>query len=249
MTNVDLETAVNVFVESFSYVHNMTQPCEVIHHEGLRIIKNRVDQSDRTPREEIIVPLDVAPGEVMVRLRAYQPTGKHILDVFQRPEESWDILNSAYLHDGYHHIGSKPLMAIELPATFTAKVQHNVHRVRTKEQAAWVVKNARLKLIMPEHLSESSPSVRLYYVEDAGKVVAWGRSTQRHPSITYVAGMWTNQAYSRRGIATAILKQMLDDDAAQGATHSILLSSHEGYALYQSCGYEQIGMLQMFGHK
>jgi predicted GNAT family acetyltransferase len=124
-----------------------------------------------------------------------------------------------------------------------------VHRVRTKEQATLVTRNARLKLIAPEHLSAASPPVRLYYAEDTGKVIAWGRSVMRHPSIAYVAGMSTNAAYCRRGIASAILSQMLADDAAQGASHSVLLSSRMGYALYRKIGYEQIGSLQMFARK
>jgi ribosomal protein S18 acetylase RimI-like enzyme len=241
-----IETAIDVFVESFSFVYNLTQPCEVIHYGPLRIIKALPGQSGHTPRDEIVVPLEIAPDEVVAHVRAYQPTGKHVLDVFQRPGESLDALSAAYRQYGYEPGGYEPLMASELPAMFTPEHPHEVHRVRTQKEANLVVKNARQKLIRPEHLSEPSPPVRLYYVEDAGKVIAWGRSTIRHQSVAFVAGMSTNKAYRRRGIASAILSQILVDDAAQGASYSVLLSSRVGYALYRKCGYVQIGSLHMF---
>jgi hypothetical protein len=236
MASIHIETAIDVFVESFSFVHNLTQPCEVIHSGSLRIIKDMPEQG-KVLREEIVAPLDVAPGEVVARVSTYQPAAEHMLDVFQRPGESLDPLSAAYGQHGYHHSGYEPLMAIELPAVFTPGQPHIVHRVRTQAQANLVTKNARQKLIKPEHLHEPSPPVRLYYIEEAGKVIAWGRSTQQRQSVACVAGMSTNKAYRRRGLASAILSQILVDDAAQGASYSVLMASRMGFALYRKCGY------------
>ena len=242
---LNIETAIDVVVDSFSFAYNLNQPCEVRHLNSLKIVKDIPGQSGKMPREEVFVPVDVTPDEVVALVRAYEPTERHVLSVFQRHGESLDALNAAYMRYGYQHVGYEPLMTIELPAVFAPENPPEVLRVRTKEQASLVAKNARQRLITPEHLSEPSP-VRLYYVEDSGKVVAWGRSIQQRPSVTYVAGMSTNKAHRRRGLGSAILSQILSDDAAKGASHSVLAASPMGEPLYRKCGYEQIGSLHVF---
>jgi predicted GNAT family acetyltransferase len=88
--------------------------------------------------------------------------------------------------------------------------------------------------------------VRAYYVEQDGRVVAWGRSIQRCKSAAYVAGLYTIEAYRRQGIASALMQRLLADDAAAGARYSVLLASGTGYPLYQRLGYVPLGWLYLF---
>ncbi len=58
--------------------------------------------------------------------------------------------------------------------------------------------------------------------------------------------MFVLPQHRRRGIATALLAQLLRDDRAGGAPQAVLTASHAGAKLYLTLGYQQIGTLLLF---
>jgi predicted GNAT family acetyltransferase len=58
------------------------------------------------------------------------------------------------------------------------------------------------------------------------------------PDVAYIANMYTLPECRRKGYARAILTCLLSDAAGSGARHGLLVSSHAGYLLYQSAGFQ-----------
>ena len=56
----------------------------------------------------------------------------------------------------------------------------------------------------------------------------------------------TIPAYRQRGIATALLRYVLAEDARLGAEHAVLLASQAGAQLYPQLGYQQRALLQVY---
>lgn len=63
---------------------------------------------------------------------------------------------------------------------------------------------------------------------------------------TWCSNIYVKPEFRRRGIARALLSQMLHDDRSAGAQQAVLLASHTGAKLYPVVGYEQIGTLLVY---
>jgi GNAT superfamily N-acetyltransferase len=242
--------AIDIFVQSFSYSRSLTHPVEIVEVGPLRALRDVPGRKSGPRTEEIIAPPGSSPEDVVTRIRDYQPRGRYLLDVSYAADETADGANDFYKRHGYRRMRTEPLMALALEEGLPARTpRHDVQRVETQAQADAVAKAARAKQIHPEHLSDSAPAVRVYYVEKDGRIVAWARTVTRQRDVSYLAGMFTDAAYRRQGIATALLQTVSDDHALAGASYNILLASRLGSLLYTSFGYKQIGSLVMYAPK
>jgi len=61
--------------------------------------------------------------------------------------------------------------------------------------------------------------------------------------------MYVQAQFRRRGIARALMSEMLRDDRAGGAKLAVLTASHAGAKLYPIVGYKQIGTLMLYTPK
>jgi predicted acetyltransferase len=58
--------------------------------------------------------------------------------------------------------------------------------------------------------------------------------------------MYVHPTFRRRGIARALLVQMLQDDVTHGSRLAVLLASPSGAKLYAAMGYQPIGIMRIF---
>ena len=79
-----------------------------------------------------------------------------------------------------------------------------------------------------------------------GEAVAAARSLMPHRTATWLHDVMTIPAFRRRGIATALLRHVLVDDARLGSEHAVLLASQAGSKLYPHLGYHQRALLQIY---
>lgn len=246
---ISVPTAIELFAQSFAYLRSFMHPVEVIEIGPLWTIRDAPGRKGGPRTEEIIVFPSSEPYEVVSQIRDYAPQGRFFLDVFQTEDESMEEINDAYKQQGYRRLRTEPLMALTLQHRPQAQTPHTVQRVETQAQADAVAKAARHQLIKPQHLIEEPPVVRVYYVEKDGKVVAWTHSIRQHEAGSYLAGMYTAEAYRRQGMASALLARMAADESRAGVKHSVLLASRAGSLLYTHFGYTQIGLLHMLAPK
>ena len=60
------------------------------------------------------------------------------------------------------------------------------------------------------------------------------------PDVAYIANMYTLPECRRRGYARAVLSALQADAYAAGARRGLLVSTHAGYTLYRSFGFEPL---------
>ena len=88
-------------------------------------------------------------------------------------------------------------------------------RVTTADLAERVNKAARSRQVLPEHLAKDSP-LRQYVALVDDKPVGWVRSIDVEQA-TWCSDMYVMPEFHRRGIARAMMAQMLRDDRAHGS--------------------------------
>ncbi len=84
------------------------------------------------------------------------------------------------------------------------------------------------------------PLIHIHYLAEHGRIAAWGTTLMVQPDVAYIANMYTLPECRRKGFARAILSVLLSDAARAGARHGLLVSSHAGYLLYQSAGFQRL---------
>ena len=78
--------------------------------------------------------------------------------------------------------------------------------------------------------------------------MGWVRSIDVEQA-TWCSDMYVMPEFRRRGIARAMMAQMLRDDRAHGSKLAVLTASHAGAKLYPIVGYKQIGTLMLYTPK
>jgi len=120
-------------------------------------------------------------------------------------------------------------------------------RVATEDMAERLNKAAKSRQVLPEHLTKDSP-LHQYVALVGDKPVGWVRSIDVGHA-TWCSNMYVQAQFRRRGIARALMSEMLRDDRAGGAKLAVLTASHAGAKLYPIVGYKQIGTLMLYTPK
>lgn len=131
-----------------------------------------------------------------------------------------------------------PLTPAPLPEGMT------LQQVTTLQQADWYNQLQKRAAIAPAELEETR--LRYYLVYQGMVPVARGRLVLLDEGVFCLDGIHTLATHRRRGIARAMVTQMIVDAAAAGHVAGVLSSSDMGYALYQQLGYQNILQLTIF---
>lgn len=197
-------------------------------------------------RTEEWVAYGVAPSEIDRVARA-QTRGRYTICAFCYKDESDEPLRAEFKELGYRLNATEPLMIHSLTQIPSFEAPAIIRRVTTQELADRVNKAARSRQILPEHLQNDAP-LREYTALIDEEVVGWVSSIMAGND-TWCSNMYVKTEFRRRGIARAMLSQMLHDDRNAGAEQAVLLASHTGAKLYPVVGYEQIGTLLIYTPK
>ncbi len=243
---MNMRQAIDVFAHSFAVQRSFTHPYEVVREGKLTVMRDAPRTRKDAYRTTEFLINGLTPHQAVTAVKAGTPHGKYLLSVFCKIGDNLNAIRDNYKALGYRLMRTEPFMVHDLSRLPDVQSTWEVQRVTTPDEAERVSKQAGRQLIRPEHLSQARPHVRVYFVEDKGKPVAWVCSIQRKKAATYVSHMYVQAAYRRKGIASALMRRMLADDAHYGARHSVLLASTAGALLYRTLGYTDIGLLQLY---
>lgn len=251
--SIRFETALSVFADAFALVRSATFPAESLRHGPLWIVRDRQRPLDKMRMEELFA-YGCSPLEAVAAVQAYDPRGRYTLGLFETPAQSQDEIKALVKPQGYRAWFSEPFFVCDIQRALKLRPHTDIagctlHRAQTPGEIASVAREIGGKhrnMASVQQLAGRRPQIRMYYARIDGLPVAHARSIHLRPAVTWVHDVATHPAYRRRGIATALLAYMLEDDAAHGAKHSVLLASHTGALLYPRLGYAQIGTLLMF---
>lgn len=239
----EIEFAIEVFVRGHSAGRSRTFPYEVSRIGPLWLMRDAPRNNPRDYRKEEWIAYDVNPGNVDAIARQHT-RGSFFVCAMIAAGEPDGPTRTAYKALGYRLLATEgvfvqPMTRIPRPPSSVA-----IERVGTPELAAQLGKMTRTRPISNDLLGDDAP-FRQYVALDGENIVGRVRSVDA-AGATWCADMHVQPSHRRRGIGTALLSKMLQDDRTRGSKCSVLTASHTGALLYPRAGYERIGTLLMF---
>ena len=240
-----LHHAIEVFARGFCFTRSFTQPYLAERVGEIWVVRDAPRKRGDYRREEWIAH-GVAP-EVIDETARKHTRGRFAVCAIHGIDESDQPLREGFKALNYRLGGTEPIMVHELKRIPRFEEPVEIVRVTTKNLASKINKAARSRQVLPEHLEKDSP-LRQYTALVDGKPVGWVRSIDVEGA-TWCADMYVVPEFRRRGIARAMMAQMLRDDRTHGSKLAVLTASHTGAKLYPLVGYKQIGMLMLYTPK
>lgn len=254
-----IDEAVAVFVGGFTFTRSFAHPFEPTEAApGLWVLGDAPRTRGPVRGDEVVAVepdrrgLDAAAVDALARRHA-RP--HFTLCVVLGAATADGPVRAAYKALGYRLVATEPLMARDLAdrATVPAAPADGiagdrrlaVERVTTEAEAAQLAKAARRRQILPEHLRAEPPPIRAYVARDGRAPFGWVSSVAVGPH-TWCSNLFVAAPYRRRGVATALMRRLLADDAAAGFGANVLLASHAGAQLYPTLGYATLGRALIF---
>ncbi len=239
-----MAAAIEAFVRGFTLTRSFTHP-----YLGSRVADGlwRMHDAERRTgdyRGEEFVAWGLPPCEVAELAQAHARGRYAVCHMLDEGEPDTKI-RAGYQAAGYSLSTSEGLFVHDLREIAPPASPVPVSRVTTQELADRVNRAARSRQVLPEHLKQDPSPVRQYVALDADVPVGWVRSVEAGGH-RWCSNLHVRPAYRRRGIATALMRWMLADDRAGGASANVLLASHAGARLYPTLGYLRIGTLYLY---
>lgn len=249
---LDLSSTLELVVRALALNRSIVAPAEAVRHGPLWVLRDASPRPGKARREELFA-FSTAPDRVVAAARSYTPQSpSYALDLLLTDADDQDVAKAAYKSRGYRLVATESLMSCSLASpvpSAPAASPWQIRRVTTLEEMRMVseqVYGRASRRLRPQDLSSVSPAIRMYWAEADGQAVAAARSLTALPGAACLHDVETIPDYRRRGIATALLQQILADDARDGVRVSALLASRAGALLYPRLGYRERAILQMY---
>ena len=247
-TSKDITRAIVAFVRGFTFTRSFTHPY-VGEQVGPVWVMRDAPRKGKTPkyRTEEWVAQGIAPKEID-QIAREQTRGRFVICTICANGESDQEMRTEFKELGYRLNGTESLMVHSLNEIPIFEQPALLERVTTQKMAERVNKAARSRQILPEHLPDDGSlhtPIRQYVALIDDEIVGRVASIMAGED-TWVSNLYVTPEFRRRGIARALMSQMLLDDRAAGVQRSVLLASHTGAKLYPIVGYEEIGMLYIY---
>ena len=240
-----LQHVIEVFARGFCFTRSFTHPCLAERVGEIWVVRDAPRKRGEYRREEWIA-YGVTPEEID-ETACKHTRGRFAVCAIHGVNESDQPLREGFKALNYRLGGTEPIMVHELKRIPRFDSSVEILRVTTVDLAERVNKAARSRQILPEHLAKDSP-LRQYVALVDDKPVGWVRSIDVEQA-TWCSDMYVGPEFRRRGIARAMMAQMLRGDRAHGSKLAVLTASHAGAKLYPIVGYKQIGTLMLYTPK
>ena len=240
-----LQHAIEVFARGFCFTRSLTHPYLAERVGQIWVVRDAPRKRGEYRREEWIA-YGVTPEEIDETARKHT-RGRFAVCAIYGVNESDQPLREGFKALNYRLGGTEPIMVHELKRIPRFDSSVEILRVTTADLAERVNKAARSRQVLSEHLAKDSP-LRQYVALVDDKPVGWVRSIDVEQA-TWCSDMYVMPEFRRRGIARAMMAQMLRDDRAHGSKLAVLTASHAGAKLYPIVGYKQIGTLMLYTPK
>ena len=242
----EIRRAIHTFVHGYCYLRSFSHPYLPERAGELWVMRDAPRRSG-TYRNEEWVAQGLSAASEIVRIVNERQRGAYTISVICGMDEPQGDLRKDFKALGYRFRSSEALMVHRLEQIPEVEAPADIQRVQTEADALRLGLAMRARPLTAEELAPASP-LRQYMAQVDGDVVGWVRSVAVEDA-AYCADMYVRPAHRRRGIALAMLCQMLADDRDAGARRSALLAGTAGARLYPRAGYEQIGVLLLFSPK
>lgn len=193
-----------------------------------------------TPCDDFYIA-NCEPNAAVVAIKSVPPIANQYITVLNdRPD-----CVATYTALGLHHAYSEVLMACDVRQHVGTAPAYEVRRATRADVQEW---NA----LDPEGATWLHPlnvfaqHMGHYAVFEVELLVARGRSLRMASGYSYVSMIYTAPAYRRRGIATALMQHILNEDYDVGVQLSVLLAAQSAVELYKQVGYTALATTHVF---
>ena len=238
-----LERAIDVFGEGFGYTRTFTHPFEYVRVGKLRVMRDK-GRTKGTERVQEILAYGLPPDEAVAEIRHYAPSKFFLCAIHDLGVDEVQIKERFKSH-GFRLHGREPMFVRNVNQPLESDQPWKVRRVSTLFDAEAIRKVAG-RQVLDEDIHDGDAKLRLYGCFDDDEPIGWVRSIRTHGDAAWVSNLHVVEPYRRRGVGSALMATMLQEDRKYGVQWSVLLASGAGAKLYPSLGYQQIGLLQMF---
>lgn len=234
--------AIEVFARGFADTRCYTNPCVAKRIGKLWQVKDEPREKGDYRREEWI-GCGVAPERYDEAARKHS-ISRHCVSAICPVGEPDEGLRKGFKALKYRLGSTEALMVHTLKRIPRVDRPVIISRVLTEGHADRLNEAAGVRQVLPEHLVRDA-AVRQYAAWLDDEPIGWVRSHQVDDA-TWCANMLVKPAFRRRGIARAMMCQMLRDDRKYGSKLAVLTASGSGSHLYPLVGYAEIGKLLFF---
>ena len=242
-TNKAIELAVEAFIRGVCFCRSFTHPYLARRVGPLWMARDASRENGRYRSEEWVA-FGVEPN-VVDKIVRREARGRFAICEIHSVGKTDEAMRAEYKSLGYRLQTTEPLMMHNLQRIprFAAPQGISIERVLKQDLADRLAKLARARQILPHHFEDEE--VRQYVALTGQKIVGWVRSVEAGES-RWCSNMHVLPAYRRRGIARAMLSQMLWDDRGAGYKANVLTASHTGALLYPLLRYEHLATLYVY---
>lgn len=239
---MELERAIEVFTQGFSYTRSFTHPYLVSRKHGLTIMQDGPGKKGHQRRPEYIV-YGMSPKKAHTALKKSGFVRGGACVVCENADDL-DEVKRDYKALGLRLLFSEPFFSADPSRVPKYKAPVRIERVVDAKDADKVNRAAGRRQILPEHLGRDD-KLRLYAAFNGGSCVGYVKSIPVGED-AWVSNLFVDASARGKGIGRSLMSLMLQDDAAHGVNNSVLLASGAGSRLYPHLGYERIGTLLFF---
>lgn len=238
MSRFDTDLVIDVFIDGFAAIQRHAGPVHALSRDGLRYLE--FDRGRRgSPFTVEFFPAGESVSEVVAIAHAVAGDQPHLVSAVSA---SAHTQIDGFVAAGYECWGTEIVMARSLAdASLEAGDERARASVTTLDgvriEAAMRDADLRPHPVTASHLSD--PELRHRLIEEDGRIAAFGRIALVRGS-AYLADIVTLPAFRRRGHAAALVRALLVDAQAAGATTCVLASTEMGLPLYRSLGFTDV---------
>ena len=235
-----LDRSIEVLAHDFSL--SFTHPRLVDRIEAIWVVSDAPRKSGDY-RREIWSAHGVDPKRLH-QVACKHTRGRFAICAFYGVEESDELLRTGFKALNYRLGSTDAVMAHDLKRIPRCQKPVQIKRVLDEALADRLNQAVGSRQILPDHLSRDA-SLRQYVALDGDELIGWVRSHDVGHS-TCCSNMHVHPEYRRRGIARAMMVQMLRDDRAAGSKLAVLTASRVGAQLYPVVGYRKVGTMMYY---
>lgn len=238
MTDAAILAIVDTFVDAIIKLELNLSRDVVARHETTRYFVYPNGRAGSSLTHEFF-PYDVPANEAIQFAQSLAPHSPHMLSPMG--ERIWEE-TGIYETAGYERLGAWTLMVRPLRHGVSQAGDKRAMLIQDAATEDRVV-SAILAIGGSEHPTSSGhvddPTIRQRWISDGGEPASFGRMVLLG-NHAYLGDMATVPAYRRRGHAAAIMRSLLDDALAAGATACVLASTAMAHGLYLGFGFQEV---------
>ncbi len=241
-----VENAIDCFTSSFCYLRSFNYPYIEDSCDGITVMHDNPLRGEKSRTSEIVIKPSIEPQRIHQMVAGFHSHPRILLSAFSLTSEETLQLKSQYKGYGYRLLRTLPMFQCSSLSEYTNVLNYNCVEVFSTEQAEMLKQALGHTLVKCGENGILDSKIKIFYVELDGAVVGWVRSIRCYRNISYISDVNVLPEYRRRGIGTALMHALVNSNYSDGFLYSVLLATSAGSKLYQSTGFKEIAMLQMF---